>query len=1399
MSRLRASSGAVQAQPHRFRLNRAGVLNVWQYDQQVFDFADGRLLLRGANGAGKSKTLEMLLPFVLDGDKSRMTASARHHTSLLWLMLDGLEDSTSRTGYLWVEFARVDAAGERETFTCGVGIRASQSSRVAAAWFFTSPEAVGEGLDLLDPTGPVGREKLRERIAAVGGAAFDSARPYKEHVGRALFGLEPARYDELLRLLYWLRQPQVGEDIEPGRLAEILSVALPELDESALRTVGETFDELAEFGERLGRRERAAQAVRSTSEVYARYSRGVLRRRGEAVLESAAESARRNRAVTATSEQLSAAEGSLAAAEAARDTAEQRIEVAAARLRELESSPQADAQRLLSEKARRGEELRRESVQADDRAARAQGRAHQSVEHAEIEAGRVTEEVAAAAGRAQGVSGAAAQVLPATEGVVGAMALPGALVQPRLEEPGDVPGLVAAVHVAETGARGLGPQVGAALAAVAVVQEALETAERLEGQSRTADERLAEAENAEEQAESSRAAADRAAMQAESALADALSEWQADERAVALDLPPLTRETVERLPRLVRTSTQEETRTRSTSLVAAKVQERETSQLVSTARERRAAVEAETDPQPPPPALTRSPRAAATGLPLWRLVDFDPAVGESARAGLEAALQASGLLDAVVTPEGALLPSDALDTVLPLGEPESNDVSEVLVATPPPGSPVPLEVARAVLRRIGLRVDLEPGSPGGGREVGTCQITPDGQWRLGPLTGRASKPAAQFIGAGARAAERLRQLAEIDAELEELARRLRSSRIEVERAEQAMRDLQTWIEAMPGTQPLLRAWIALDERETLAGRARAAAESARSASAAARARAAQARATLLDLADRHATPADRVGLQARRDALKELRQVLDTHLSALAQLPRRLQDWARLAERADADRRELDRCVRERDAAGLAAAQADAELAAMRERLGADVAALEQALAASRQERREAQGAAEQARVQVTAGSEAIGAARTAADTARARLEEHAPAVAAAVRGLAVAFDAPGLVAAAEPAGQPDPAASPVPTAEDSDVEDPAAAGQTDDSGRRARDLAAGFAPGDKVPAPLLTLARMWARLDPQREADDNTVLRAHAELSAGPAADVEPRVVEEGGALCILGRDDAGEHPLPDLVRRLQARVDADRELLSSRERTLFEEHLLGDVGEALRTRRLEAQELVAAMNGLLEGVSTSQGIRARLRWDLRPDVSPDVRDAAALLTRPLGALLPSERMQLRNSLHRLIETSRAQDPSLGYSEHLQRALDYRRWSAFAVHISRPESQGRWDALTRRTPLSQGEQKVVCYLPLFAAAAAHFTSVAGAAPHAPRLVLLDDAFPKIDARTHPLLFGLLVDLDLDFVVTSERLWGDHDTVPSLAIYEALRSPSERGIAQFEHRWDGARLQAVGS
>ncbi len=38
--------------PARWRLARAGILNVYQYEDETLHFADGRLLLRGVNGSG---------------------------------------------------------------------------------------------------------------------------------------------------------------------------------------------------------------------------------------------------------------------------------------------------------------------------------------------------------------------------------------------------------------------------------------------------------------------------------------------------------------------------------------------------------------------------------------------------------------------------------------------------------------------------------------------------------------------------------------------------------------------------------------------------------------------------------------------------------------------------------------------------------------------------------------------------------------------------------------------------------------------------------------------------------------------------------------------------------------------------------------------------------------------------------------------------------------------------------------------------------------------------------------------------------------------------------------------------------------------------------------------------
>ena len=98
----------------RFRPTRCGVMNLWDYRDEEFVFADGRLVLRGPNGSGKTKALEVLFPFLFDGriEPRRLNPFAgEERTMRSNLLYRGQE---SAYAYVWMEFRRdSDRAGRR--------------------------------------------------------------------------------------------------------------------------------------------------------------------------------------------------------------------------------------------------------------------------------------------------------------------------------------------------------------------------------------------------------------------------------------------------------------------------------------------------------------------------------------------------------------------------------------------------------------------------------------------------------------------------------------------------------------------------------------------------------------------------------------------------------------------------------------------------------------------------------------------------------------------------------------------------------------------------------------------------------------------------------------------------------------------------------------------------------------------------------------------------------------------------------------------------------------------------------------------------------------------------------------------------------------------------------------
>ena len=129
----------------RWKMNRIGFVNFWLYDEEDFEFVDGKLLLRGQNGSGKSITTQSFIPFVLDGDRtpSRLDPFGSSDRRMEYYFL-GEEGRDDATGYLFLEFKKADTEEYR---TIGIGQRAKRGKPMDF-WGFVLLDGKRIGYDL---------------------------------------------------------------------------------------------------------------------------------------------------------------------------------------------------------------------------------------------------------------------------------------------------------------------------------------------------------------------------------------------------------------------------------------------------------------------------------------------------------------------------------------------------------------------------------------------------------------------------------------------------------------------------------------------------------------------------------------------------------------------------------------------------------------------------------------------------------------------------------------------------------------------------------------------------------------------------------------------------------------------------------------------------------------------------------------------------------------------------------------------------------------------------------------------------------------------------------------------------------------------------------------------------
>lgn len=271
----------------QWQLNRAGLVNFWYYDEETFDFKDGKLLLRGANGSGKSVTMQSFLPVLLDGRKSPdrldpFGSKARRMEDYL-LGEKGIVDRDERTGYLFLEYIKKSTG---QYMTTGIGMQAKRNKQMKS-WYFVITDNRRIGFDFsltLSHSGekiPMSEKELKNRIGT-GGEVVQSQREYMELVNRYIFGFQSTdAYEDLIKLLIQLRSPKLSKDFKPTVIYEILDSALPPLTDNEIRYLSDSIDHMDQAQQELERLAMQKDSINKVLRVYDRYNRYVLAEQAE--------------------------------------------------------------------------------------------------------------------------------------------------------------------------------------------------------------------------------------------------------------------------------------------------------------------------------------------------------------------------------------------------------------------------------------------------------------------------------------------------------------------------------------------------------------------------------------------------------------------------------------------------------------------------------------------------------------------------------------------------------------------------------------------------------------------------------------------------------------------------------------------------------------------------------------------------------------------------------------------------------------------------------------------------------------------------------------------------------------------------------------------------------------
>ncbi|EIC21986.1 TIGR02680 family protein [Thiorhodovibrio frisius] len=1341
----------------RWQPLRLGLVDLFHYDDEEIWLRDGNLLLRGNNGTGKSKVLAMTLPFLLDGQliPSRVEPDGDPGKRMEWNLLLGGQYQ-ERLGYVWMEFGR-DNGGTLEFCTLGCGMRAVAGRGAPERWFFITPQRVRRDLMLVDGNGrALSRDRLLDALGKQG-ELYTSSAQYRARVDALLFRLGPHRYEALLNLLIQLRQPQLSKRPDEKAMSSALTEALPPLDQSVLNDVADAFRNLEEERKTLDGLNEARASVGDFLQHYRGYCAVAARRRAQAVRQAQGAWEKIGTEVRETAQALREARATKVQEERRYEVLNTKLMQCRARLQTLRDSPEMrDANRLKEASARLVEGRERcqalldklERLRADSQRQETRLRTQQQA-CAKQSAACMRDlstwlELARSAGIAR-----------AHESALAPLVLPdGGPGQSSASDP--------AIGQAAEAVRCAVQRRTEAIAQVRSLIQALDAARQEEQRHR---ERREQAIETMERLNQDRVQAAEVVDQQATALVSALRQALKTNRELRLDDPEILLAELQdwcqtlsgdnpARPALLQSYNSARDCLRSAKEAAARTRA-EAQAVVTALAEEQDRIERGELAQPPIP-YTRDPEARKErdGAPFWQLLEFADSLSANERAGLEAALESSGLLDAWVLPDGTLRDAKTWDRMLGPITPTARNLHQALKIAIDPNNTAAARIAPETLAGILAGI-------GWGEQAHGAWVDGDGRWCLGPASGAWAKPEPAYIGHAAREAARQRRLREIAETRAQLQQQIQTLSEDIDQLANRLSSLELEWQALPSDQAVRAAHQRHDDLRERLAKSRAAVEHLtgileQSRAATEHCRDARDKAALdLDL------PAETEGLDGVAETLSQYDKQAAAFWPGLRHHWDQLRQTGELAERVSELAEQRAEQADELERATLRQREAEAIMHTLRETLGEGVDQLQRRISDTEQQEKDfqqQQKICQEKQIEISADVSRLGERHTSLTTSLGdRDQQRQDAI-----DILARFTQVGLLGIATPGLEAPEREPPWPV---------------DPSVRLARQMEQSLIAVDHgEDAWRRQQQGLYDRFQPLQQTLSRYNHSAH---------------IEQDGELLLIRVIFQSRPCGPDeLADNLDAEIAERKALLDAKERELLEAHLMSDVATHLQQLIGDGERMVERINKELEHRPTSTGMKLRLAWvplDEESGAAPAGLAEARkrLLRQTVAAWSNEDRSAVGEFLQRRIDEVRQSDDGGTLIQHLAHALDYRRWHRFTVERWQG---GRWRPAYG--PASGGERALVVTLPLFAAASSHYGS---AAPKAPRLVMLDEAFAGIDDDSRAKCLGLMAQFDLDFMLTSEREWGCYAEVPGLAIAQLVRQEGIDAVYISRWTWDGVQ------